>query len=187
MDESDMLIPYDRVHSYHAAQDLRMKNYSRPEREWRLNEPIYNLIIRPANRYKNYIEYIEDNTEPRSLLYENETEPRSLLYENETDPRSLLHENETDPRSLLYEDDDAEQYAVVPYQEYTNYNEIKCFDCEEVFHSNKALRRHRTTCKPTLYACNVCGINLSSRNLLTNHVKAMQQTRRDIRKIQQRR
>jgi hypothetical protein len=179
MDESDMVIPYDIVHSYHAAQDLRMKNYSRPERDWRLNEPIYNLIRRPANRYKNYIEYIDDNTEPKSLLYENETEPKSLLYENETEPRSLLYED--------YENDNAEQYAVVPYQEYINYNENKCFDCEEVFHSNKALRRHKTTCKPTLYACNVCGINLSSRNLLTNHVKSMHQTRRDIRKIKQRR
>ena len=179
MDESDMVIPYDKVHSYHAAQDLRMKNYSRPERDWRLNEPIYNLIRRPANRYKNYIEYIDDNTEPKSLLYENETEPKSLLYENETEPRSLLYED--------YENDNAEQYAVVPYQEYINYNENKCFDCEEVFHSNKALRRHKTTCKPTLYACNVCGINLSSRNLLTNHVKSMHQTRRDIRKIKQRR
>ena len=87
------------------------------------------------------------------------------------------------PRSISY---DGNPHSI-SYQDYNNYDQIECPDCEEVFHSNKALRRHIPTCKPTLYACNVCGKNLQSRNSLSTHVRAMHQTRNDIRKIEQKR
>ena len=181
MDESDMLIPYDRIHSYHAARDLRMKNYSRPEREWRLNEPIYNLIKRPSNMYRNYIDYVDDDSNPRALPYDDDSNPRALQYDDDdSNPRALLHDNGEDGA-------DVNQFAVVPYRDYKSYVQSKCPDCEEVFFSIKALERHQHSCKPTLYACNVCGLNLTSRNHLTNHVRAMHQTRREIRKVEQQR
>jgi len=114
-------------------RELRYISNSRPEREWRLNVPIYNLIKSPSNIYRNYMDYVDEN-------------PRALLHEDRN-PRALLHEDRN-PRALLHDENgaDVNQFAVVPYRDYNSYVQSECSDCEEVFSSVKALEQHRHTC-----------------------------------------
>ena len=77
-----------------------------------------------------------------------------------------------------------ENFTIVPYQRYdqekTASNTHKCLECEDVFRSVKALETHRLTCKPSVFACSLCGKNLPTRNAWQSHVRNMHQTRKDV-------
>ena len=124
-----------------------------------MNTPIYSLIRKP-NLYTNYEEYID-----------------SVNTENDDIPKNAIAYDI--PNALTYEN------TVVPYNDYTTYNDVTCSICDEVFQSSAALKRHQSSCKPYIYACNVCGKNVLTKNSLTRHVRAMHQTRKDIRTIEQ--
>ena len=110
---------------------------TRPDRYWRLNVPLNELISR-RYRYRNYNEY-----------------------------------------SNQASNDD---YPIVPYQSYNEDtpNPLKCKDCNDIFRSTKALEAHIRSCKPTVFACSLCGKNLPSRNAWQSHVRNMHQTRKDL-------
>ena len=104
------------------------------------------------------------------------------------DHESLTHDDRGGESALTYNVPKAITYenTMVPYHDYNHYtDDVTCVQCEEVFHSTNALKRHQPSCKPSVYACNVCGKNLLTRNSLTRHIRAMHQNRRDIRSVEQ--
>ena len=110
---------------------------TRPDRYWRLNVPLDELISR-RNRYRNYNEYGNKASNV--------------------------------------------DYPIVPYQSYNEdtSNPHKCKDCGDIFRSTKALEAHIHSCKPSVFACSLCGKNLPSRNAWQSHVRNMHQTRKDL-------
>jgi hypothetical protein len=166
-----------------------MPNHIRPERQRRLNPPIYALIKKPRNRNRNNEAYI-----PNALTYESKEEPyashsdndginNALSYDNTMVPyrnyTSYVDNNDGVRNALTYEG------AATSYRDYSAYNDITCSLCDEVFQSKRALNNHQNSCKPSVYPCNVCGKNLSSKHSLTQHIRAMHQTRSDIRSVEQ--
>ena len=127
-----------------VSKEIKPYKSSRPERNWRLNIPI-NELISMRNRYFNYNDYVEPKV--------NKQEAK-------------------------------ENFTIVPYQRYDQEkaasNVYKCLECEDVFRSVKALETHRLTCKPSVFACALCGKNLPTRNAWQSHVRNMHQTRKDI-------
>ena len=152
-------VSYDNRHSLYSKRGM-FPNHERPERQWKLNAPIYTLIKKHEKRYKNYSEY----DTPNALTYDNDI-PNALTYDT---PNASTYEN-----------------ALVPYQDYSTYNDVTCTLCQETFHSKIALKKHQASCKPSVYACNVCGKNFPMRHILTRHVRAMHQNRKDIRSVEQ--
>ena len=141
-------VRYNPNHSYYDARYVLRKNdYSRPDREMRLNIPIYDLIRKP--RYANY--------------------------SNDDDSNVIDLDGTIDMKAI----DDDNSSSITTYQNYEN--GFPCEFCEETFQTVKALNRHKSNCKPTIYACPICGGNFSSRNGLSNHVRAMHHTRKDAR------
>ena len=141
-------VRYNPNHSYYDARYVLRKNdYSRPDREMRLNIPIYDLIRKP--RYANYSN------------------------DNNSDVNDL--DGTIDMKAI----DDDNSSSITTYQNYEN--GFPCEFCEETFQTVKALNRHKSNCKPTVYACTICGRNFLSRNHLSNHVRAMHHTRKDAR------
>ena len=141
-------VRYNPNHSYYDARYVLRKNdYSRPDREMRLNIPIYDLIRKP--RYANYLN--DDNSDVNDL------------------------DGTIDMKAI----DDDNSSSITTYQNYEN--GFPCEFCEETFQTVKALNRHKSNCKPTIYACPICGGNFSSRSGLSNHVRAMHHTRKDAR------
>ena len=152
-------VSYDKRHSLYSYRDMT-PNHTRPERQWRLDAPIYSLIRRPL--YRNYNTYMDHE----SLTHDDRGGESALTYNV---PKAITYEN-----------------TMVPYHDYNHYtDDVTCVQCEEVFHSTNALKRHQPSCKPSVYACNVCGKNLLTRNSLTRHIRAMHQNRRDIRSVEQ--
>ena len=152
-------VSYDNRHSLYSYRDMT-PNHTRPERQWRLDAPIYSLIRRPL--YRNYNTYMDHE----SLTHDDRGGESALTYDV---PKAITYEN-----------------TMVPYHDYNHYtDDVTCVQCEEVFHSTNALKRHQPSCKPSVYACNVCGKNLLTRNSLTRHIRAMHQNRRDIRSVEQ--
>ena len=152
-------VSYDNRHSLYSYRDMT-PNHTRPERQWRLDAPIYSLIRRPL--YRNYNTYMDHE----SLTHDDRGGESALTYNV---PKAITYEN-----------------TMVPYHDYNHYtDDVTCVQCEEVFHSTNALKRHQPSCKPSVYACNVCGKNLLTRNSLTRHIRAMHQNRRDIRLVEQ--
>ena len=152
-------VSYDNRHSLNSYRDMT-PNHTRPERQWRLDAPIYSLIRRPL--YRNYNTYMDHE----SLTHDDSGGESALTYNV---PNAITYEN-----------------TMVPYHDYNHYtDDVTCVQCEEVFHSTNALKRHQPSCKPSVYACNVCGKNLLTRNSLTRHIRAMHQNRRDIRSVEQ--
>ena len=152
-------VSYDNRHSLYSYRDMT-PNHTRPERQWRLDAPIYSLIRRPL--YRNYNTYMDHE----SLTHDDRGGESALTYNV---PKAITYEN-----------------TMVPYHDYNHYtDDVTCVQCEEVFHSTNALKRHQPSCKPSVYACNVCGKNLLTRNSLTRHIRAMHQNRRDIRSVEQ--
>ena len=127
-----------------VSKEIKPYKSSRPERNWRLNTPL-NELISMRNQYFNYNDYLEP--------YANKQEAK-------------------------------ENFTIVPYQRYdqekTASNTHKCLECEDVFRSVKALETHRLTCKPSVFACSLCGKNLPTRNAWQSHVRNMHQTRKDV-------
>ena len=141
-------VRYNPNHSYYDARYVLRKNdYSRPDREMRLNIPIYDLIRKP--RYANYSN------------------------DNNSDVNDL--DGTIDMKAI----DDDNSSSITTYQNYED--GYPCDSCEETFQTVKALNRHKPNCKPTMYACSICGKNFLSRNGLSNHVRAMHHTRKDAR------
>ena len=141
-------VRYNSNHSYYDARYVLRKNdYSRPDREMRLNIPIYDLIRKP--RYANYSN------------------------DNNSDVNDL--DGTIDMKAI----DDDNSSSITTYQNYED--GYPCDFCEETFLTVKALNRHKSNCKPTVYACTICGRNFLSRNRLSNHVRAMHHTRKDAR------
>ena len=163
-------VSYDNRHSLYNKRGM-LPNHERPERQWKLNPPIYTLIKKPENRYKNYSEYDISNTSTYDDI------PNALTYDNDI-PHALTYDNDIHNAST-YEN------VLVPYQDYSAHNDGTCTYCQETFHSKNALKRHQASCKPSVYACNVCGKNLLTRLSLTRHVRAMHQNRKDIRSVEQ--
>ena len=122
-----------------VSKEIKPYKSSRPERNWRLNTPL-NELISMRNQYFNYNDYVEPHAK--------------------------------------------ENFAIVPYQRYDQEkapsNTHKCLECEDVFRSVKALETHRLTCKPSVFACSLCGKNLPTRNAWQSHVRNMHQTRKDV-------
>ena len=186
-------VSYDNRHSLYSYRDMT-PNHTRPERQWRLDAPIYSLIRRPL--YRNYNTYMDheslthDDSGGESALTYNV--PNAITYENTMVPyhdhESLTHDDRGGESALTYDVPKAITYenTMVPYHDYNHYtDDVTCVQCEEVFHSTNALKRHQPSCKPSVYACNVCGKNLLTRNSLTRHIRAMHQNRRDIRSVEQ--
>ena len=127
-----------------VSKEIKPYKSSRPERNWRLNTPL-NELISMRNQYFNYNDYLEP------------------------------HANKQEAK---------ENFTIVPYQRYdqekTASNTHKCLECEDVFRSVKALETHRLTCKPSVFACSLCGKNLPTRNAWQSHVRNMHQTRKDV-------
>ena len=127
-----------------VSKEIKPYKSSRPERNWRLNTPL-NELISMRNQYFNYTDYVEPNA--------NKQEAK-------------------------------ENFTIVPYQRYDQEkapsNTHKCLECEDVFRSVKALETHRLTCKPSVFACSLCGKNLPTRNAWQSHVRNMHQTRKDV-------
>ena len=171
---SNSVISYDNRHSLYSDRDMA-PIHVRPERQWRLNAPIYSLIRRPSNLYRNYNTYMHQG----SLTHEtNHDDEEVLTHENDI-TNALTYEYGV-PKAITYEN------TIVPYHDYNYYtDDATCTQCDEVFHSTNALKRHQPSCKPSVYACNVCGKNLLTRNSLTRHIRAMHQNRRDIRSVEQ--
>ena len=141
-------VRYNPNHSYYDARYVLRKNdYSRPDREMRLNIPIYDLIRKP--RYANY--------------------------SNDDDSNVIDLDGTIDMKAI----DDDNSSSITTYQNYED--GYPCDSCEETFQTVKALNRHKPNCKPTMYACSICGKNFLSRNGLSNHVRAMHRTRKDAR------
>ena len=143
-------VRYNPNHSYYDARYVLRKNdYSRPDREMRLNIPIYDLIRKP--RYANYSNDDDDDSDVIDL------------------------DGTVDMKAI----DDDNSSSITTYQNYED--GYPCDFCEETFLTVKALNRHKSNCKPTVYACTICGRNFLSRNHLSNHVRAMHHTRKDAR------
>ena len=143
-------VRYNPNHSYYDARYVLRKNdYSRPDREMRLNIPIYDLIRKP--RYANYSNDDDDDSDVIDL------------------------DGTVDMKAI----DDDNSSSITTYQNYED--GYPCDFCEETFLTVKALNRHKSNCKPTVYACTICGRNFLSRNRLSNHVRAMHHTRKDAR------
>ena len=127
-----------------VSKEIKPYKSSRPERNWRLNTPL-NELINMRNQYFNYNDYLEP------------------------------HANKQEAK---------ENFTIVPYQRYDQEkaasNTHKCLECEDVFRSVKALETHRLTCKPSVFACSLCGKNLPTRNAWQSHVRNMHQTRKDV-------
>ena len=122
----------------------------RPQRDWILNPSIQDMIRRPSR--------LRMNT-PHPLPYNNylalEDEPMHAVV-----PYRGVVDTNTSP---------------VPYGNYTNYsNIVQCVVCEEEFHSQRAFNTHN--CRPTVYACNLCGKNNPTRSALNQHLRTMHET-----------
>ena len=74
-------------------------------------------------------------------------------------------------------------HSIVPYRRYDQEvggNLPKCAECGDIFRSARALETHRYSCKPSVFACSLCGKNLPTRNAWQSHVRNMHQTRKDV-------
>ena len=147
---------------------------TRPERPLRLNQSLYDMIQRPLHlthnrRYRDYRQYALQG-----------------------------------PQLLALEGPEPQNYPIVPYRRYNEFSEsnrcqrcqrtfdsrellqnhrcTQCSECEEIFHSHAALQEHSKNCKPSVYACAICGKNNPSKSAWRSHVKAMHQTRIDLEK-----
>ena len=70
-------------------------------------------------------------------------------------------------------------HSIVPYRRYDQEvggNLPKCAECGDIFRSARALETHRYSCKPSVFACSLCGKNLPTRNAWQSHVRNMHQT-----------
>ena len=125
----------------------------RPQRNWGLNPPIYDMIRRPLRMRYNI---------PQPVPYSN-----YLALPDEDEPMRAV----VPYRSVVDSNTD-----VTPnrYEDYNMINMNRCTYCEEVFHSKRALNSHY--CKPIVYACVVCGKNLPTKSALNQHLRAMHET-----------
>ena len=59
-----------------------------------------------------------------------------------------------------------------------SHNVLKCNICETIFLSTNALKLHRQSCKPTVYACSICGKNWPLISGLKRHMKSMHEDKK---------
>ena len=125
----------------------------RPQRNWVLNPPIYDMIRRPLRMR---------HTISQPVPYSN-----YLTLPDEDEPMHAI----VPYRGVVDTNTDVTPYG---YEDYNKINMIKCAYCDEVFHSKRAFNSHN--CRPTVYACIVCGKNNPTRGALNQHMRAMHET-----------
>ena len=130
-DYSDMISNNNNTPRHYSYRAINRPDFSRPEREMRLNIPIHNLIRRRPNRYQDYHEYTDDEVaERRSITYENE----NLL------PASKNGEVECNQCNEIF----ANVNALRKHAPQCQPNIYPCYECGKGLASRNALTSHVT-------------------------------------------
>ena len=147
-ESANQIVPMETNH-----QIVRSRRPQRVQRDWVLNPAIYDMIRRPLRMRHNIPRHVPYNI---YLPLPDEDEPMQAVVPY---------------RGVVDTNTDVTQYG---YEDYNKINMYKCTYCDEVFHSKRAFNSHN--CKPTVYACVVCGKNLPTRAALNQHLRAMHET-----------